>query len=68
MKRGSLAPLFATEQTEFQVRPGHFLVLGDNTLNSFDGRRWGDFEEELVMGRCCLVYWPLSDRLGWTFE
>jgi signal peptidase I len=68
IKRGTLAPLFATGRTEFQVRPGHFLVLGDNTLNSFDGRRWGDFAQELVLGRCLLVYWPLSDRLGWTSD
>ncbi len=60
-----LAPLFAREKSEFHVRPQHFLVMGDNTMNSFDGRTWGDFPQENVTGRYLLVYWPMGGRFGW---
>jgi signal peptidase I len=56
---GLLAPLFADGQTELVVRPRHYLVLGDNTLSSLDGRRWGDFGETSVVGRAGWRYWPL---------
>lgn len=60
-----LAPLFAREKSELRVRRGHFLVMGDNTMNSFDGRSWGDFPQEKVIGRYLLVYWPVGGRFGW---
>jgi len=63
---GTVAPRFPDHKAELLVRPGHLLVLGDNTLTSLDGRRWGDFSEELVVGRFWMVYWPLSARFGWT--
>jgi len=50
---------------EFQVQPKHFLVFGDNTMNSLDSRAWGDFPQENVIGRHCFVYWPISERFGW---
>ncbi len=62
---GSLAPLFPRESTEFIVRSGHCLVLGDNTVASYDGRRWGDFLEERLIGRFLFVYWPFTERFGW---
>jgi len=56
---GSLAPRFPNERTEFRVRPGHCMVLGDNTLMSLDGRVWGDISRTNVMGRVLFRYWPL---------
>jgi len=56
---GLLAPLFPDEQTEYVVRPRHYLVMGDNTVSSLDGRRWGDFGQTNVVGRAGFVYWPL---------
>src|SRR5437762_6892436 len=46
-----LAALFANEQTELIVRPHHYLAFGDNTMNSNDGRNWGDFPEAKVVGK-----------------
>lgn len=66
MPAGSLAPRFPNERTEFAVRPGHCLVMGDNTVGSLDGRRWGDFPQEHIVGRYWMVYWPLSPRFGWV--
>jgi len=33
------------------VRTNHYLVFGDNTMNSWDGRGWGDFPREHVVAR-----------------
>ncbi|HNV00377.1 MAG TPA: signal peptidase I [Verrucomicrobiota bacterium] len=66
IRPGTVAPRFPSERTEFVVRRGHCLVMGDNTLTSLDGRRWGDFRAELVIGRFWMVYWPISVRTGWS--
>jgi signal peptidase I len=64
--RADLAPLFPNESVSRRIRPNHFLVLGDNTLNSSDGRVWGDFSRKNVIGKYCFVYWPISNRFGWA--
>jgi len=53
---------------EFQVRPNHFFVMGDNTMNSSDSRYWGDFQQEKVMGKSFFVYWPISKRFGMGYK
>jgi signal peptidase I len=61
-----LAPLFPDEKTEFAVRPNHYMVMGDNTMNSLDSRTWGDFSRTNVIGKYFFVYWPFSRRFGWA--
>jgi signal peptidase I len=61
---------------EFDVRPNHYFVMGDNTLNSSDSRYWGDFEQRKVIGQSFFVYWPIGattfkaekreSRFGWS--
>ncbi|MGB9601545.1 MAG: signal peptidase I [Limisphaerales bacterium] len=63
--KAGLAPLFPDGDAEFTVSPKHYLVLGDNTLNSLDSRYWGDFPQENVIGKAFFVYWPISPRFGW---
>ena len=63
--RPGLAELFPDESAEFKVRPNHYLTMGDNTLNSYDSRDWGDFPREKTIGRSCLVFWPITKRFGW---
>jgi len=70
----NLAPLFPDEKSEFVVRANHYLAFGDNTMNSKDGRDWGDFPQELVMGRASFVFWPIGERdhapsrFGWGYR
>lgn len=60
-----MAPLFPDENAEVTVRTNHCLVMGDNTMNSYDSRYWGDFPRENIIGRSSFVYWPISARFGW---
>ena len=68
---GNLAPLFPNETAEFLVPPEHYLVMGDNTVNSYDSRAWGDFTRNNVIGKSFFVYWPIgaqnnrASRFGW---
>jgi signal peptidase I len=61
-----LARLLRHETTEFNVSPNHYLVMGDNTMNSSDSRTWGDFPRTNVIGKSFFVYWPFTERFGWA--
>jgi signal peptidase I len=63
-----IAPNFPDQNTVFQVSPGHYMVMGDNTCNSSDSRVWGDFTRTNVIGKYFLVYWPFSPRFGWNVK
>lgn len=68
----SLAPIFEDERQEFAVRANHYIVMGDNTMNSLDSRAWGDFPQDNVIGKSAFVYWPFLSqderpgRFGWS--
>jgi signal peptidase I len=66
--RTNLATLFPDQDTEFVVRPNHYICFGDNTLNSNDGRNWGDFPREKVIGRACFIFWPITTRFGLVMD
>jgi signal peptidase I len=63
-----LAPLFPDSSTAFNVRPDHYMVMGDNTMNSLDSRSWGDFPASNVIGKSFFVYWPITERFGWGYH
>lgn len=63
-KEPMLASYFPNQQSEYTVRPNHYMVMGDNTLNSYDSRGWGDFPQTNVVGRYCFVWWPFTSRWG----
>jgi signal peptidase I len=66
--RGGIARLFPDAQAEFVVGKGKYLAFGDNTMNSHDGRAWGDFPRTKVVGKAAFVFWPFSPRFGWAFD
>ena len=39
------------------VPPGNYFAMGDNRLNSLDGRFWGFVPRENILGRPLFVYW-----------
>lgn len=61
---------FPNEQTEYSIRPGHYVCFGDNTMNSSDSRAWGepDFPQEKVIGRSLAVFWPFTSRVGFALK
>lgn len=61
-----MSPLFPNENTVRSIPRRQLLVMGDNTMNSYDSRYWGPFPEDHVVGRFCFVFWPLSSRFGWA--
>ena len=67
----NLAPLFPDQTREVTVAPNHYMVMGDNTMNSSDSRTWGDFPQDNVIGKSFFVYWPIGrqddrhSRFGW---
>ena len=65
---GSLAPLFPDASTVYNISPDHYMVMGDNTMNSLDSRSWGDFPASNVIGKSFFVYWPITDRFGWGYH
>ena len=63
--RPGLSPLFTDESESRTLGPDQLMVMGDNTLNSFDSRSWGSFPAQNVIGKEFFVYWPLTKRFGW---
>jgi signal peptidase I len=52
------------------VPPGNYFAMGDNRLDSLDGRYWGFVPRENIVGRPLFVYWSFitpeedEDRTG----
>ncbi|MBT7304733.1 MAG: hypothetical protein HN849_34700 [Victivallales bacterium] len=50
----------------YRFRYDHFLMMGDNTANSSDGRAWGTIPRANLVGRASLIWWPFTRRWGRT--
>ncbi len=64
--------LAGLEWRDFSIKPGHYMMLGDNSPRSKDGRGWGlrdrdwdprereswEVPEALLIGKAFFVYWP----------
>lgn len=52
---------------EYQVVPkDHYLLLGDNSANSVDGRVFGWVHRDNLYGRASAVFWPIGHRRDFT--
>ena len=47
-----------TYSGEWLVERGSVFVLGDNRNNSNDSKNWGSLDEQSIIGKAILVYWP----------
>ncbi len=47
-----------------KVPENSYLALGDNSMNSFDGRFWGYVPAKDVVGRPLFIYYPFTHRWG----
>ena len=61
----TLAPNFPDQETVYSNDGDRYMVMGDNTCNSFDSRAWGSFPAQNVIGKSFFVYWPITERFGW---
>jgi len=55
---------FSNPEQTFEVPERRCLVMGDNTVSSYDSRMWGSFPRESIIGRSWFVYWPIGAQNG----
>lgn len=48
-----------TDDQHSLVPEGHYLVCGDNTAESLDGRYFGWLPEKNIVGRAFCIWWPI---------
>lgn len=62
------------DEEHSHVPEGHYLVMGDNSPHSRDGREFGWLPHENILGRVASIWWPIgrirdftgfSDTLWW---
>jgi signal peptidase I len=49
---------YGMENKEVVVPKGKFLFLGDNSIQSLDGRFWGFVDKTDVVGKAIFIWWP----------
>lgn len=57
-------PVFMKAETLYTLADDAFLPLGDNTLQSLDGRYFGGVPTRSLIGPAFAIYWPFNSRWG----
>jgi signal peptidase I len=63
-----LARFFQNKPDGVAIPKDHYMVMGDNTVNSSDSRSWGTFPATNVIGKAFFVYWPITSRFGGGYK
>jgi len=67
MRMGGLLNYGVREEDEYSlIPPDHYLMLGDNSANSQDGRYFGWVPRDHLLGRAFCVWWPIGHRKDLT--
>ncbi len=56
------ALLLATDSDKIVLGKDEYLVLGDNSQNSLDGRYFGAIKRSNIKGKVILIYWPFERK------
>jgi len=65
---GAPRPRLARAGDRIRLDSDQYLLLGDNTAHSLDGRYFGPVNRDRLVGPAVFVYWPLSRRWGPLFH
>jgi signal peptidase I len=56
------AGLLRTDDDKIVLGKDEYLVFGDNSQNSFDGRYFGAIKRSNIKGKVVLIYWPFERK------
>ena len=54
--------LLATDEDKIVLGKDEYLVFGDNSQNSLDGRYFGAIKRSNIIGKVVLIYWPFERK------
>jgi signal peptidase I len=56
------AMLLATDKDKIVLGKDEYLIFGDNSQNSLDGRYFGAIKRSYIKGKAILIYWPFDRK------
>lgn len=57
---------FGRRHQKIVIPKGFYFAMGDNSVNSSDGRTWGLVPRRNIVGKAFNIFWPFSRRWGFV--